>query len=67
MGSVLDSFKEIWWHKPRLRKDGENKVDRKATWLDLFYDLFFVAVIAVADQLAVVLLESSQDRLILGQ
>ena len=41
------SFKEIWWHRPQLRKDGENQVDRKATWLDLFYDLFFVAVIAV--------------------
>ena len=41
------NFKEIWWHRPELRKEGEDDTDRKTTWLDLFYDLFFVAVIAV--------------------
>lgn len=32
------------WHKPQLRGDGEE--ERKVSWLELFYDLVFVVVIA---------------------
>ena len=38
--------KSIWWHNPKLRTDGERDADRKATWLELFFDLVFVAAIA---------------------
>ena len=43
----------IWWHKPTLRREGEDDIHRTATPLDLFFDLVFVAIIAVlAHQLA---------------
>lgn len=35
-----------WWQKPRLRRDAELGVHRKATWLELFYDLIFVVIVA---------------------
>ena len=35
-----------WWRKPRLRRDAELGLQRKATWLELFYDLVFVVVVA---------------------
>lgn len=34
-----------WWRKPTLRDDGSD-VSRKASWLELFYDLVFVVIIA---------------------
>ncbi|MCL1470769.1 low temperature requirement protein A [Argonema antarcticum] len=34
------------WQPPRLRTAGENEEERRATWLELFYDLVFVAAIA---------------------
>ena len=34
------------WQPPRLRIDEENEEERKATWLELFYDLIFVVAIA---------------------
>ena len=34
------------WQPPRLRTVGENEEERRATWLELFYDLVFVAAIA---------------------
>ena len=34
------------WQRPRLRTDEEQGLERKATWLELFYDLVFVVVIA---------------------
>lgn len=35
-----------WWQKPQLRHDEEVHQERKVTWLELFYDLVFVVVIA---------------------
>ncbi len=35
-----------WWKKPRLRRDEDEHQERKVTWLELFYDLVFVVVIA---------------------
>ncbi|HEY9806517.1 MAG TPA: low temperature requirement protein A, partial [Candidatus Obscuribacterales bacterium] len=34
------------WQPPRLRRDDEQAAERHATWLELFYDLVFVAAIA---------------------
>ncbi|MEB3220213.1 MAG: low temperature requirement protein A [Nostocales cyanobacterium 94392] len=34
------------WQAPRLRINEENEEERKATWLELFYDLIFVVAIA---------------------
>ncbi|MBW4481345.1 MAG: low temperature requirement protein A [Tildeniella torsiva UHER 1998/13D] len=33
------------WHPPTLRKDSDEEAERRATWLELFYDLVFVATI----------------------
>jgi low temperature requirement protein LtrA len=35
-----------WWQKPQLRKDEEEGRERRVTWLELFYDLVFVVVVA---------------------
>lgn len=35
-----------WWKKPQLRRDAEQGLARKASWLELFYDLVFVVVVA---------------------
>ncbi len=42
----MSSKVKSWWQPPALRISEENKVERHATWLELFYDLVFVAVIA---------------------
>ena len=34
------------WQKPVLRMEGEMELHRPVTWLELFFDLFFVVVIA---------------------
>ena len=34
----------LWWHAPRLRT--ENEGERRVSWLELFYDLVFVVMIA---------------------
>ncbi len=34
------------WEPPRLRTVGEEEEERRATWLELFYDLVFVAAIS---------------------
>lgn len=34
-----------WWQAPQLRIDEEAE-ERRATWLELFYDLVFVVAIA---------------------
>ena len=34
------------WQKPRLRTDEDEDKERKVTWVELFYDLVFVVVIA---------------------
>lgn len=45
--------RRIWWQRPVLRTDAEEDRDRKVTWLELFFDLYFVVVVAeVAHSLA---------------
>ncbi len=34
------------WERPRLRDDEDQNRERRTSWLDLFQDLMFVAVIA---------------------
>jgi low temperature requirement protein LtrA len=34
------------WQPPWLRTVGETEEDRRATWLELFYDLIFVAAVS---------------------
>lgn len=36
----------IWWAKPSIRTDENEDIERKATWLELFYDLAFVGILA---------------------
>jgi low temperature requirement protein LtrA len=36
----------VWWQVPRIRTDEESKQHRKVSWLELFFDLFFVVIIA---------------------
>ena len=38
--------KRLWWQKPKLRTDEEHQRSRKVSWLELFFDLFFVVVIS---------------------
>lgn len=38
--------KRVWWQQPVLRDDEENELERRVTWLELFFDLLFVVVIA---------------------
>lgn len=35
-----------WWQKPELRTDEDEGRERRVTWLELFYDLIFVVVVA---------------------
>ena len=45
--------KREWWQRPRLRTDEESELERKVSWLELFFDLYFVVVIAqLANHLA---------------
>ena len=39
-----------WWELPQLRTEGDENIKRKATWLELFYDLVFVGVVAELSQ-----------------
>jgi low temperature requirement protein LtrA len=36
----------IWWQRPQLHREEEEKKERRVSWLDLFADLIFVVVIA---------------------
>lgn len=36
----------VWWQPPQLRTGQEDDDERHATWLELFFDLVFVAAIA---------------------
>jgi low temperature requirement protein LtrA len=38
--------KRIWWQKPQIRTDEEQHLHRKVSWLELFFDLIFVVIIA---------------------
>lgn len=49
MSAVIDlvkSSRHIWWQRPQLHIEEDQEQERKATWLELFFDLVFVAVIA---------------------
>jgi low temperature requirement protein LtrA len=35
-----------WWQPPQLRLEDDSEAERRATWLELFYDLVFVVAIA---------------------
>ncbi|MAT38356.1 MAG: low temperature requirement protein A [Ectothiorhodospiraceae bacterium] len=37
---------KLFWQRPQLRTDETENKERKATWLELFFDLVFVAVVA---------------------
>jgi low temperature requirement protein LtrA len=37
---------QSWWQRPQLRNSEGDAAERKATWLELFYDLVFVVVVA---------------------
>jgi low temperature requirement protein LtrA len=43
-GEIL--AKRQWWEKPRLRTDEEEDRERRVGWLELFFDLVFVVVVA---------------------
>jgi low temperature requirement protein LtrA len=36
----------VWWHAPKLHQEEEQGRERKVSWLELFYDLVFVVIIA---------------------
>lgn len=38
--------KRQWWQRPQIRRDEEDQLHRKVSWLELFFDLVFVVVIA---------------------
>ncbi len=38
--------KRQWWQKPQLRTDEDQNIHRKVSWLELFFDLIFVVVVA---------------------
>lgn len=43
---LMKSSTHIWWQRPKLHTEEDEEQERKATWLELFFDLVFVAVIA---------------------
>lgn len=44
--SIFKDAIHIWWAKPSVRTDEDDELERKATWLELFYDLAFVGILA---------------------
>jgi low temperature requirement protein LtrA len=44
--NVFYQGRHIWWQKPKMRTDENFDIERKATWLELFFDLIFVAILA---------------------
>lgn len=44
--NVFIHGKHIWWQKPMIRTDENTDKERKASWLELFYDLMFVSILA---------------------
>lgn len=44
--NVFKHGKHIWWQKPKIRTDENIDKERKASWLELFFDLIFVAILA---------------------
>jgi low temperature requirement protein LtrA len=43
--TILLAMTQSIWRPPTLRKDSVEEAERRATWLELFYDLVFVATI----------------------
>lgn len=51
--------RQPWWQVPSLRTDEDQNVERKVTWLDLFFDLVFVVAISeLARELAITITPS---------
>jgi low temperature requirement protein LtrA len=48
--NLFFSSRHIWWKRPQMRTDANLDIERKTTWLELFWDLIFVAVIAELTQ-----------------
>ena len=46
MHEELKSTRRTWWQTPTLHREEDEALHRKVSWLELFYDLVFVAVIA---------------------
>lgn len=42
----LQASRHIWWQTPKLHIEEDEEEERKTSWLELFFDLIFVAVIA---------------------
>lgn len=42
----IASSTHIWWQVPKLHTEEDQDQERKTSWLELFFDLIFVAVIA---------------------
>ncbi|HTB99849.1 MAG TPA: low temperature requirement protein A [Ferruginibacter sp.] len=40
------SGRHVWWKRPEMNTDADSDIERKASWLELFWDLVFVAVIS---------------------
>ncbi|MCF8369991.1 MAG: low temperature requirement protein A [Bacteroidales bacterium] len=44
--SIFKDAMHVWWAKPTIRTDENEELERKTTWLELFYDLSFVGILA---------------------
>lgn len=44
--NIFKKGKHYWWQTPKIRTDENTDKERKASWLELFYDLMFVTIIA---------------------
>src|SRR6202034_4938428 len=42
---------DVWWQKPGMRTDADFDIERKTSWLELFWDLMFAAIIGEAADL----------------
>ena len=40
---MFNNHFRLWWHRPKMQ---DPAVERKVSWLELFYDLVYVVVIA---------------------
>jgi low temperature requirement protein LtrA len=43
---MMGEERRQWWQVPRLHTEGESGHERRVSWLELFFDLVFVVVIA---------------------
>jgi low temperature requirement protein LtrA len=43
---ATSSTTSTWWQRPVLRNDEANHIERRANWMELFFDLVFVVAVA---------------------